>query len=64
MQPRSFFIGHLRNGYEEKSVFHVTHINNRLEQVRERPYRRFPLLGTGLLRKTKCAGVMVIGPES
>ena len=44
MQPRSFFIGYLRKGYEEKSVFLVTHIKNRLEQVRKRPYRRFPLL--------------------
>ena len=64
MQPRHFFIGYLRSGYEEKSEFHVTHNNYRLEQVRERPYRRFPLLGTSFLRRKKWAGVMVITPES
>ena len=64
VQPHPFCIGYLRSGYEEISVFHVTSSSYRLEQVREHPYRRFPLLGTGFLRRTKWAGVMVIGPES
>ena len=64
MQHRPFLIGYLRSGYEEKSVFHVTISNYRLEQVRERPYRGFPLLGTGFLRGTNWSRSMVIGPES
>ena len=47
-----------------KIVFHVTSSNFRIEQVRRHPKRRFPLLGTGFVRRTKWAGVMVIGPES
>ena len=37
MQPRLFFTGYLRSGYEGKGVFHVTSSNYRLEQVRRHP---------------------------
>ena len=58
------FKGCLDGGYEEKTIMPVILSSNRLEQAGEHPQRRFPLLGTGFLRRAKWAGVMVIGLES